>query len=57
MRHARSGRRGRTNGQTMPEYVILAAFIIMGLALVMGLFPSVLNHFCYVVLHVICGPL
>jgi hypothetical protein len=41
----------------MPEYVILAAFIVIALAAVMGAFPAVLNNFVYGVLHVVCSPL
>jgi hypothetical protein len=41
----------------MPEYVILAAFIIIAIAAIMGGFPVILNHFVYGVLHVVCSPL
>lgn len=49
--------RRRRSGQTMPEYVILAGFLVAALAVIFGAFPEVLNRFCYVVLHVVCSPL
>jgi hypothetical protein len=49
--------RRRQRGQTMPEYVILASFVIMAIAAIFGAFPAVLNNFCVFVLHVVCGPL
>ena len=49
--------RRRRAGQTMPEYVILAGFIVIALAAIFGVFPEVLNRFCYVILHVVCSPL
>jgi hypothetical protein len=52
-----SGARKRRSGQTMPEYVILAGFIVIALAAIFGIFPEVLNRFCYVVLHIVCSPL
>ncbi len=41
----------------MPEYVILAGFIVIALAVIFGVFPEVLNHFCKAVLRVVCSPL
>ena len=47
----------RRRGQTMPEYVILAGFIVIALAAIFGVFPEALNNFCAMVLHVVCTPL
>jgi hypothetical protein len=49
-------RRPRQSGQSLVEWVILAGFIIIGLAAIFEGFPLVLNHFCASVLRFVCGP-
>ncbi len=56
-RKRQSAGRRRRSGQSMPEYVILAGFIVIALAAIFEIFPAALNKFCGDVLHVICSPL